>query len=67
MNVIIKPINPNLGSSEYFNHYREFENVANIASTFNGRYILEHENGLLKVEFQLPTDCYLIIEKTLED
>lgn len=58
MRVVIKPIikpvdNPTM-------NYREFEDVDSIASTMNGNYILNCRDGVRRVEFHLPENCYLI-------
>lgn len=57
MRVIIKPIikpvnNPTL-------NYREFDDVEKVIST-NNNYVLLHKDGLTKIEFHLPDNCYLI-------
>lgn len=62
MTVIIKPINKReLNNDEYFNHYREFDDVESIDDRLYPLIKLMHKNHNCYVMMKVPDNCYVIV------
>ena len=62
MTVIIKPIDKReLSHDEYFNNYREFDDVESIDDGSYPLIKIRHENHNCYVMMKVPDNCYLLV------